>query len=83
MRERTILIVEDDKTLVDVLRYNLVKEGYRVVTAFDGGQALEVARRDKPDLIILDIMLPKIDGFEVYLLDGTFLGDVNLLRTLA
>lgn len=64
-REKTILIAEDDKTLVDVLRYNFTKEGYNVVTASDGSRALEAARRDKPDLIILDIMLPELDGFEV------------------
>ena len=60
-----VLIVEDDTTLLDVLKYNLLKEGYGVLTAIDGTQALEVARSEKPDLIILDIMLPKLDGFEV------------------
>ena len=60
-----ILIVEDDKTLLDVLKYNLIKENYAVVTAVDGVQALEVARAEKPDLVILDIMLPNLDGFEV------------------
>jgi DNA-binding response OmpR family regulator len=65
MAEITILIVEDDKTLLDVLKYNLLKEGYGVVIAVDGVQALEVARAEKPDLIVLDIMLPKLDGFEV------------------
>jgi len=64
MVESKILIVEDDKTLIDVLKYNLSKEGYRVVTAIDGLQGLEVARAEKPDLIILDIMLPKLDGLE-------------------
>jgi two-component system OmpR family response regulator len=60
-----ILVVEDDRTLLNVLKYNLTKEGYSVVTAVDGVEALEVARRDKPDFIILDIMLPKMSGFEV------------------
>jgi len=60
-----VLLVEDDRTLVDVLKYNLVKEGYTVAMALDGERALELARREKPDLIILDIMLPKIDGIEV------------------
>jgi two-component system OmpR family response regulator len=60
-----ILIVEDDRTLLNVLKYNLTKEGYSVVTAVDGVEAFEVARRDKPDFIILDIMLPKMSGFEV------------------
>ena len=60
-----ILIVEDDRTLLDVLKYNLTKEGYSLVAAIDGIQALELARSEKPDLIILDIMLPKLGGFEV------------------
>lgn len=60
-----ILIVEDDRTLLDVLKYNLDREGYQVITAADGVQALEIARAEKPALIILDIMLPQLDGFEV------------------
>jgi len=60
-----VLIVEDDRTLLDVLKYNLVKAGHDAVTATDGLQALSVARGEKPDLIVLDIMLPKLDGFEV------------------
>jgi two-component system OmpR family response regulator len=60
-----ILIVEDDRNLLDTLAYNLGKEGYRVVTAVDGEEALDVARREKPNLLILDIMLPKLSGFEV------------------
>ena len=65
MTGNKILVVEDDKTLLDVLKYNLIKESYSVVTAVDGVQALEIARSEKPDLIILDIMLPKLGGFEV------------------
>jgi two-component system OmpR family response regulator len=60
-----VVVVEDDRTLLDVLKYNLVKEGYNVTSATDGLQALDVARSEKPDLIVLDIMLPKLDGFEV------------------
>ena len=60
-----ILIVEDDRNLLDTLKYNLRKEGYNAVAAFDGAEALNVARQEKPDLIILDIMLPKLSGFEV------------------
>jgi DNA-binding response OmpR family regulator len=60
-----VLVVDDDKNLLDVLRYNLVNDGYQVVTAEDGAQALEAARQEKPDLILLDIMLPELDGFEV------------------
>jgi len=60
-----ILIVEDDPNLLETIRYNLRKEGYEVVTAGDGEQALDVARRERPGLLILDIMLPKLNGFEV------------------
>ena len=60
-----ILIVEDDRNLLDILKYNLQKEGYNAVTAADGTQALDVVRREKPDLIVLDVMLPKLSGFEV------------------
>jgi len=65
MSEQKVLLVEDDQTLLDVLKYNLVKEGYSVITATDGEQALNLARSEKPELIILDIMLPKLDGLEV------------------
>jgi DNA-binding response OmpR family regulator len=61
----SILIVEDEPSLQETLAYNLKKDGYAVETVGDGLSALEVARRLKPDLIILDIMLPKMDGFEV------------------
>ena len=62
---KTILVVEDDATLLDVLRYNLTKEGYSVLTAKDGQEGLELARNRKPDLLLLDIMLPRLDGLEV------------------
>lgn len=60
-----VLVVEDDANLLETLKYNLHKEGYDVPTASDGEQAVEAARRENPDLIILDIMLPKMNGFEV------------------
>jgi two-component system OmpR family response regulator len=60
-----VLIVEDDDNLLEAIKYNLRKEGYDVVTANDGEQALEMARKEKPNLLILDIMLPKMSGFEV------------------
>jgi DNA-binding response OmpR family regulator len=60
-----ILIVDDDKNLLEVIKYNLVNAGYLVVLAEDGTQALEVARQEKPDLILLDVMLPGLNGFEV------------------
>jgi DNA-binding response OmpR family regulator len=61
----TILIVEDELSLQETLAYNLKKEGYTVEMVGDGRSALEAARRLKPDLIVLDIMLPEMDGFEV------------------
>jgi DNA-binding response OmpR family regulator len=60
-----ILVVEDEAALLETLQYNLAKEGYLVYTAADGLAAVEVARRERPDLILLDIMLPKLDGLEV------------------
>ena len=60
-----ILVVDDEKPIVDILKYNLSKEGYEVVAAFDGEEAVEIAFSEKPDLILLDIMLPKKDGFTV------------------
>jgi DNA-binding response OmpR family regulator len=60
-----VLVVEDEPSLVDTLEYNLVRQGYVVVVATDGAAALAKAREEKPDLIILDVMLPIIDGFEV------------------
>jgi DNA-binding response OmpR family regulator len=60
-----ILVVEDELSLQETLAYNLKKEGYTVEAVGDGRSALEAARRLKPDLIVLDIMLPEMDGFEV------------------
>jgi two-component system OmpR family response regulator len=60
-----ILIVEDDQNLLTTLKYNLLKESYDVITAADGAEALEIARSESPELIVLDVMLPKLSGFEV------------------
>jgi DNA-binding response OmpR family regulator len=65
MAEDKILIVDDDKNLLNALKYSLMKENYAVVTAVDGAEALEVARTEKPALIVLEIILPKLDGLEV------------------
>ena len=65
MPERKVLVVEDEENLLEALKYNLEKEGYSVLTAVDGEEGLGIARDATPDLIILDIMLPKLDGFEV------------------
>lgn len=62
---KKILIVEDDSDLVKLLKYNLEKEGFRVNYATDGSVALAEARRDPPDVVILDLMLPGLDGLEV------------------
>jgi len=60
-----VLVVEDDRNLLDTLKYNLRREGYKVIAASDGAEAIDIARRERPDLVILDIMLPKLSGFEV------------------
>ncbi len=60
----TILIVDDEKRLVSLVQSYLVQEGYRVVTAFNGREALTVSQKEKPDLIILDIMMPEMNGYE-------------------
>lgn len=62
---QNILLVEDDSTLAETLRYNLEREGYGVLLAHDGATGLELARREQPDLLILDIMLPRLDGFSI------------------
>ncbi len=61
----TILVVDDEKPIAEILKFNLEREGYRVVVAYDGEEALEAAHAQHPDLMILDIMLPKLDGFAV------------------
>ena len=63
--KKTILIVDDEKPIVDILVYNLQKEGYKTLEANDGAEAVEIALSKKPDLILLDIMLPKMDGLTV------------------
>ncbi len=65
MTTQSVLIVEDEENLLEALRYNLERDGYQVRTAIDGEQGLESARESQPDLIILDVMLPVLDGFEV------------------
>ena len=62
---KKILIVDDEKPIVEILKFNLEKEGYTTIEAYDGEEAIEKTMNEKPDLIILDVMLPKIDGFTV------------------
>lgn len=64
MKEK-ILIVDDEKDIVKMLDYNLKKEGFRTVSCYDGEEALNLAAKEHPDLIILDLMLPEVDGLEV------------------
>ncbi len=65
MTSRTVLIVDDEENLTEAIKYNLEQEGFRVSTAADGERGLAMAREFEPDLIILDIMLPVVDGLEV------------------
>ena len=62
---KKILVVDDEKPISDIIKFNMVKEGYEVVTAFDGREALELFEAERPDILILDLMLPEIDGLEV------------------
>jgi DNA-binding response OmpR family regulator len=62
---KTVLVVDDEPTLVATLKYNLEREGYNVVAATDGEKAISLARAERPDLMILDLMLPAVDGLEV------------------
>ncbi|AEY68098.1 response regulator YycF [Clostridium sp. BNL1100] len=62
---KKILIVDDEKNIVDILKFNLKKEGYDTIEAYDGEEAVNLALSQNPDLILLDIMLPKMDGFTV------------------
>ncbi len=61
----TVLIVEDEKAIVEILKFNLKREGYEVLEALDGETGLELARTKDPDLILLDVMLPRMNGFDV------------------
>ena len=63
--KKTVLIVEDEKNIVDILRFNLQRSGYNTLEAFDGADGLAKARTESPDLILLDLMLPKMNGFDV------------------
>ena len=63
--KKTVLIVEDEKNIVDIVRFNLQREGYDTLEAYDGEAGLALARERKPDLILLDVMMPKMMGFDV------------------
>ena len=63
--KKTILIVDDEQKIVDLLVHNLKREGYNTIEANDGVTAVEIAKEQRPDLILLDIMLPRLDGLSV------------------
>lgn len=63
--KKTILVVDDEESIMELLVYNLQKEGYNTLQAYDGVSAVEIALKEKPDLILLDVMLPKMDGISV------------------
>ena len=65
MTKETILIVDDEEDILELIKYNLTHEGYVILTAKTGEEAIEIATRSQPDLIVLDLMLPGIDGLEV------------------
>ena len=62
---KTVLVVDDEKTIVDILSFNLKKEGFDIISAYDGESALEQYSQNRPDLILLDVMLPVLGGFDV------------------
>ena len=64
-QQKTVLIVEDEKNIVDILRFNLQREGYQTCETYDGADGLAKARSENPDLILLDVMLPQMNGFDV------------------
>ena len=65
MKPKKILVVDDEVDLVETVRFPLEKEGYQVLVSYNGEDALNQARKEKPDLILLDLMLPKLDGYKV------------------
>jgi DNA-binding response OmpR family regulator len=77
----TVMVVEDDEELNDILQYNLDRAGYRVLQAWDGREAMELIRREPPNLLLLDIMLPGADGWEVcrFLADSPDLKQIPII----
>lgn len=63
--ENKIIVIDDEKAIVDIIKFNLEKEGYKVITAFDGEEGLKMIEEENPDMAILDVMMPKKDGFQV------------------
>jgi len=65
MSDRKVLVVDDEENITQILEFSIGAEGYQVVTASNGEEAINKARKEQPNLIILDIMMPKVDGYEV------------------
>ncbi len=65
VERKRILVVDDEIYIVHILEFSLTMEGFNILTAFDGDEALRVIERERPDLVVLDIMMPKLDGYEV------------------
>src|ERR1700761_8671146 len=65
MSKGTILVIDDEKDLIELVRYNLEKEGYDVIAANDGQSGLDVIKKHRPELVMLDLMMPGIDGLQV------------------
>jgi len=63
--DKKVLVVDDEKPISDIIKFNLVKEGFNVEVAYDGEEALKLVYKYQPDIILLDVMLPKLDGFQV------------------
>ena len=85
MPKETILIVDDEEDIVELIKYKLKKEGYSVLTAMTGEQAIKIARKNFPDLIVLDLMLPGMDGLEVtdYLKNNELTRDIPIVMVTA
>jgi len=65
MAKKKILVIEDDRDISELITYNLEREGYEIACLYDGSQAIEFVRKRKPELILLDLMLPEVDGIEI------------------
>ena len=65
MNSRKVLVVDDEKPISDIIQFNLGKEGYKIIAAYDGEEALLKVKAEQPDLVLLDVMLPRLDGFQV------------------
>ena len=85
MAKETILIVDDEEDIIELIKYNLKNEGYSILTALTGEQAIKLAKQSQPDLVVLDLMLPGIDGLEVtkYLKNNEQTRDVPIVMLTA